>query len=90
MRFPFSHFIVEGQSMEPTLKKGEHVFTFNWFINLKVGDIVVALVDQRIMIKRLTKVEEKKVFLEGDNKNQSTDSRKFGFIDKAKIIGKVI
>lgn len=90
MKFLISHFIVHGSSMYPTLKEGKHIFSFNWFLKLKKGDIVVALVDDRAIIKRISEVKEGKYFLVGDNKSQSTDSRKFGPVSLGQIIGKVI
>lgn len=35
------------------------------------------------------KVPENKLFVMGDNRNNSRDSREFGFIDKSNVIGKV-
>jgi signal peptidase I len=86
-KFPFSHFIVSGNSMEPTLKEGQHVFSFNWFLKPKLKDIVVALVDSRFIIKRVVKIKNEELFLEGDNKLMSTDSRNFGWVNKSQVIG---
>lgn len=76
--------------MYPTLRKGSRVVTQNWFYKLNLKDIIVAKVNNRPVIKRIKRITAKKIFLEGDNKSESTDSREFGEIDKNKLIGKVI
>ena len=72
--------------MFPTLREGQEVLTFNWG-KPKVGDIVIL---QSGIIKRIVKVEGEHVFVEGDNRQESTDSRHFGAINKSQIMGKVI
>ena len=89
MKLPLSHFIIRGTSMMPNYKPGAHVFSFNWGA-VSVGDVVVTTVKGRLLIKRITKMDQKRVFLAGDNTNQSTDSRSFGWIDRKLVVGKVI
>jgi type IV secretory pathway protease TraF len=101
VRHPISHYIVHGNSMLPTLKPGQHVFTINWFLKVKVGDLVVAKVDGRDLVKKVSKVSKvpkvskgkkvtvTKLSLVGDNEKESTDSRKFGLVNRRQIIGKV-
>lgn len=93
MKPPISKFKVYGNSMYPTLKEGQAVLTFNWG-KFKAGDMVVVqsakLKVQSAMIKRVQKIIDNKVYLVGDNKDESTDSRHFGPINKSQIIGKVI
>lgn len=91
--FPFSRFTVSGNSMLPTLKPGQDVLVFNWayiFSKPKKGDIVVFKFNGREIIKRVQMYHGRGIFVMGDNKRYSTDSRSFGPIDKSKIIGKVI
>ena len=76
--------------MLPIFKKGDRVLTQNWFYKLNLKDIVVAKVDKRLIIKRIKKLSALEVFLEGDNKKESTDSRAFEEIEKNKITGIVI
>ena len=76
--------------MLPTLKAGQDVLVFCWFYTLKVGDLVAFKKNGREMIKRIQKVRGREYYVIGDNKKESTDSRKFGPIDKSQIIGKVI
>jgi len=85
-------FKIIGHSMTPGIKNGEKVLVssiFYWFKNPQIGDIVAVIRDGKVFVKRITKTNENKYFLEGDNKKDSLDSRKFGFIAKEKIIGKV-
>lgn len=89
----FSRFKVHGNSMLPTLKPGHDVLVFNWayiFSKPKKGDIVVIRVNGREMVKRIQKVQGYEYFVEGDNEEESTDSRSFGPVDRSEIIGKVI
>ncbi len=79
--------------MQPTLKPGQDVLVFNWayiFSKPQKGDMVVFKFNGREMIKRIQKYDGRRVFVTGDNKTESTDSRKFGMIDRSDIIGKVI
>lgn len=79
--------------MLPTLKPGDEVLTFDWFYlfsNHKVGDLVVIKTDDIEMIKRIHKTSKQMVYVLGDNKKDSTDSRSFGWLDKKMIVGKVV
>ena len=76
--------------MLPTLKPGQDVLVWCWFYTPKIGDIVAIKVNGREMIKRIQSYNGRGYFVQGDNKDQSTDSRKFGPIKKEQIIGKVI
>ena len=70
-----------------TYKPGISVVTFNWFYNPQVGDVIVVKTANKLIIKRIQKVEKEKVFLKGDN---TKDSKEFGWIKKMGIIGRVI
>lgn len=41
-------------------------------------------------IKRISQVKDNKYFVVGDNKKNSLDSRKFGWVAKEQILGKMI
>ncbi len=93
MRLPISRFNIHGNSMLPTLGPGQDVLSFNWaYIGRKpaIGEVIVLSLNGIEMIKRVTKVEEGEVFVEGDNKSESTDSRDFGTVDIDQIIGRVV
>lgn len=88
---PFLKYKILGNSMFPALKPGQNVLV-NRFPKPKVGDII-AIKDPRnnkILIKRISETKNNKFFVLGDNKNESTDSRHFGWITKKDIIGKVV
>lgn len=87
---PISKFKILGNSMIPTLKPGDQVLTFNWFINFNVGDLIVLKQNSKEMIKRIQKSSDREVFVVGDNENDSIDSKDFGWVKKSAIIGKVI
>lgn len=77
--------------MLPTLKSGQDVLAWCWFVKLKVGDIVVFKKDGKEMVKRVRQISsDRGTFVQGDNERESTDSRKFGPIKRSQIIGKVI
>lgn len=86
-------FRVSGHSMEPTLKEGQILFASllpYLFFKPKVGDVVVFKDEGKVFIKRIKKLEREKYFLTGDNKSDSLDSRKIGWIDRENILGKVL
>ncbi|MEK7534257.1 MAG: S26 family signal peptidase [Patescibacteria group bacterium] len=93
----FSLFKIEGHSMEPTIKNGQSVLASSlpyFFSKPKMGDIVVFRKNERVLMKRITKIDQsddgKKYFVKGDNEKDSMDSKRFGWISKNDIIGKVI
>ncbi len=91
---PIYKYQIFGSSMLPTLKPGDMVLVNRMsylFLSPKINDIV-AVKDPRegkVLIKRIMKIEGKSYFVQGDNKNASTDSRVFGMIGRINIIGKV-
>lgn len=83
--------------MMPTLKPGEHVLCFNWAYNFgkpKIRDVVIVkslkCKVQNEIVKRIQRIQGDKVYVVGDNKKQSTDSRMFGPILRQEIVGKVV
>ena len=81
---------VVGDSMKPTLHNGQIVVAHH-VRSFKPGQVVVAHVGIREVIKRISSVENNgRVYLEGDNKAQSTDSRQYGSVVDTKIAGVVV
>jgi len=83
---------VIGHSMEPALNDGQALIASSipyFFKKPRIGDIVVLQLEKCI-IKRIAGIKKDKIFVVGDNKKESTDSRNFGWIANNKIIGKVI
>ena len=85
--------------MSPYLNPGDLVIIFRTK-SVKKNDVVVFERDEDYYIKRVSKIDDdstsprlrgaSRYFLEGDNKKDSLDSKKIGWIDKKDIIGKVI
>ena len=83
---------VEGDSMLPTLKDGDEVLV-RASKTYQIGDLVVDKHPFKItpIIKRITKFSTcGKLFLSGDNPDESKDSRSFGEIPEKDILGKVV
>lgn len=87
---------VNGQSMYPTLHDKQICLMLNT-TNINDGDIVI--IDTKnsglpadYIIKRFyaDKSTDDYIWVEGDNKNNSLDSRRFGHLDRHKVIGKLI
>jgi phage repressor protein C with HTH and peptisase S24 domain len=87
---PFELFRVEGESMLPTYHPGDLLLGRRWFLQVKVGDIVVVVVEKRCLIKRVASISGGKLEVLGDNSSFSTDSRSFGSINILSIKAKVI
>lgn len=86
---------VRGQSMSPYLNEGALLLVSYiplLFSKAKVGDVVVLKDprDNRKIIKRVSKVENGRYFVLGDNVSESTDSRHFGYVDKQRLIAKML
>ena len=78
--------------MEPSLKNGDIVFYKQYFANkstIELGQIVIFNHPFRNikLIKRVKTINEFSVEVSGDNKENSTDSESFGFIQKSKVSG---
>jgi nickel-type superoxide dismutase maturation protease len=86
-------FRITGHSMEPTIKSKQMVLAsglFYLFKKPRIGDIVAFREKDKVFIKRIQRVVRDKYFLTGDNREDSLDSRKFGFISQEQILGKII
>ena len=79
--------------MFPTLKPGQDIISFNWAYlgkKPKIGDIVVIKQDGKELVKRIQKVDGRRIFVTGDNSEKSTDSRHFGTVNVDQIVGKMV
>lgn len=79
--------------MTPTYSEGDNVLVSSlplMFAKPKKGDVVVFEKYNRLYVKRIGKINDKKYFLVGDNKKDSHDSRRFGLVSDNQIKGKVI
>jgi signal peptidase I len=82
--------------MQPTLEPGDYVLVNRWAYRTRVpspGDLVVVEdpeVPTRFLIKRVSEtLGAREVRLMGDNEAVSRDSRTFGSVALARIVGKV-
>lgn len=84
---------VHGCSMEPTLSNGDFRIC-NTLATPKVGDIVIIkpflAVGDKYIIKRVTDIQDNKIFVQGDNRDNSYDSRAFGWLDMDMVFGVII
>ncbi len=83
---------IEGESMFPALRSGATVIV-NPHLEIGVGDVILAKhpFKQSIrMAKRVAQItEDGRYFVLGDNALESEDSRAFGAIKPADVIGKI-
>ncbi len=89
--FPFLIFKIKGESMLPTLKEGDYVLILKTS-KIKQNDIIL-LRDPRnghAVVKRVLSIKPREYFVIGDNPEQSTDSRHFGWVGKNLVVGKVV
>lgn len=79
--------------MEPFLLNNHTVLASSIpfiFSKPKVGDVVLFKIGDRIYVKRVKDIKNQKLFLIGDNKEDSLDSKKIGWIERKDIIGKIV
>jgi len=90
MRFPIMIYRVAQRSMEPSIKEGSYIVVNCWYSKVEAKDIVVLMSSGMIMVKRVGRTNGSRVFVVGDNRESSIDSRQLGWIDKKDILGKLI
>jgi len=98
-RLPFRSIAVSGESMSPTFNDGD------WLLfrpidarNTKhlpslVGKVIVIERESYPgihLIKRVTKIVDQGLWVEGDNQAASTDSRQWGVITSTELVGVVL
>lgn len=88
---PLLVFTIVGKSMEPTFSHNEKVLAWKFSIYRK-NDVAIIKDPRngRILLKRIVDIKNNELFVEGDNKKGSTDSRHFGWIPQKNIIAKVM
>lgn len=75
--------------MWPTLRPGSVVLGLRW-LRPRVGDVVIARHANLEIIKRVQAISSQGVFLQGDNPEASTDSRRYGWLSFSAIESVVI
>lgn len=94
-KYKWEVIIVRGRSMSPTLHDGDLVLIDKKPKGYSMGDICVLVPPDeanKIVIKRITKVKpmDKLYWFLGDNRNNSHDSRDYGWVNVENIEGRVI
>lgn len=84
--------MVADTSMRPTLEPGDRLLIARW-LPIKAGDVVVVR-DPRapttFLVKRVSaSASSAGLEVRGDNPNVSRDSREFGLVSRALIVGRV-
>lgn len=94
--FPLTRFRVEGDSMCPTLRPGDHLLVNRAAYLLsrpRPGDVVVLRDPEepgRVLVKRVADpADGGSCFVVGDNPAASRDSRRLGPVPRELILGKV-
>lgn len=83
-------FTITGHSMEPTLKEGDRVWASFFLRKPRKGEIVVLHHHKTLLVKRIAKdLGNERYEVEGDNANDSFDSRTLGTVSRKKIVAKV-
>ncbi|PLS81762.1 hypothetical protein CYG49_01290, partial [Candidatus Saccharibacteria bacterium] len=79
---------VVGDSMLPTLLPG-HIVIAKKNKKPQIGAIVIAMISDREVIKRVASHSDRGYILLGDNPADSTDSRMYGAVSEQHIFGVV-
>ncbi|HET9412290.1 MAG TPA: S26 family signal peptidase [Candidatus Saccharimonadales bacterium] len=75
--------------MLPNYPHGKVIFAWR-FSKPRQGDVVIVKHHQVELIKRVDKIDQDRVFLLGDNPEESTDSRHYGWLPLSAIRGVVL
>ena len=89
--FPIFRYRVKGRSMLPNYKEGDYLLV-NKISRIKVDDPVVLRHPKtnNLILKRVSKIENGRYYVTGDNKEFSKDSRHFGAVERKMIVGKIL
>jgi nickel-type superoxide dismutase maturation protease len=84
--------VVAGESMLPAFEPGDHLLVVP-MAGIRPGQ-VVALRDPgdpaRVLVKRVEAVTGGRLAVKGDNETASRDSRHFGLVPVASVVGRVL
>lgn len=80
---------VMGNSMRPTILNGDFLLVQKTD-SYQIGELIVVQLDEQKLVKRVVDETLDHIWLSGDNIKASDDSRKFGWIEKKYVIGRVL
>lgn len=82
---------VAGHSMEPALREGDWLLVLPPRRQPRIGEVVVVRDPReptRLLLKRVAAVRDGEVTVMGDRRDHSTDSRYFGDVAIADVVGR--
>ena len=89
MAWPWLRAVVSGHSMVPTLAPGEYLVVRRG-VPPRPGAVVVVRRPERLVVKRVTRLTaDGRVWVQGDNDYVTDDSRTFGAVEVADVVGEV-
>jgi nickel-type superoxide dismutase maturation protease len=88
VRLPWLRVAVRGHSMVPALAPGEWVLVRRTS-SPRLGAVVLIRTPERLTLKRLVRLTGDGCWVEGDNAEASTDSRTYGAVPRADVVGEV-
>jgi nickel-type superoxide dismutase maturation protease len=80
---------VNGASMHPHLPHGKLIFALR-HKKPKVGDVVIVKHHRIEVLKRIHEIKDEMAYLLGDNPDESTDSRQYGWLPLKAVMGVVL
>lgn len=86
----FSLIKASGHSMSPVIKDGDFFIVSDFYYKLRdfsIGDIIIFKVDNKLIVKKIYKIQNDLIYVVGENKN---DSKNFQPINRNEVLGKVI
>jgi nickel-type superoxide dismutase maturation protease len=89
MRWPLGRVLVQGPSMVPALRSGDQLLV-RWRGRVRPGDVVVVQRPGGLDVKRARRRDPDGWWVEGDNPYASTDSRSYGAVPEADVVGRVL